>query len=221
LAHIHSCGVVHLDIKPANLLISAHGVIKIGDFGMAANVGSKEDGKEGDTKYMAIELLNNCEHHPSADIFSLALFLYEASYSEKQLREGSISLPAQGQMWHVLRSGKAPPLRHRAPELAVLVAAAMSPEPTLRPSAADILRVQEVAAVPSGLDREAQRAVADDTLLSAQLIQPNPRALFLHQGRSRSFLPIHGMGLGLGLTVDIPEGGGMDDDSDRAFTPHF
>ena len=176
---------MHLDIKPANLLISAHGVIKIGDFGMAARVCSKEDGKEGDTKYMANELLNNCERHPSADIFSLALFLYEASYSEKQLREGSISLPAQGQMWHVLRSGKAPPLRHRAPELAVLVATAMSPEPTLRPSAADILRVQEVAAVPSGLDREAQRAVADDTLLSAQLIQPNPRALpFLHQGHS-------------------------------------
>jgi hypothetical protein len=69
--------------------------------------------------------------------------------------------------------------------------------------------------VPSGLDREAQRAVADETLLSAQLIQPNPRALFLHQGRSRSFLPIHG------LTVDISEVGGMDDDSDRAFTPHF
>lgn len=217
--HIHNCGVVHLDIKPANLLISAHGVIKIGDFGMAASVGSKEDGKEGDNKYMANELLNNCERHPSADIFSLALTLYEASYSEKQLREGSISLPAQGQMWHVLRSGKAPSLRHRAPVLAALVATAMSPDPTLRPSAADILRVQEVAAVPSGLDREAQRAVADGTLLSAELIQPNPR-LFQHQGRSRSFLPIHGMGLG--LTVNIPEGGGgMDDDSDRAFTPHF
>ena len=136
MAHIHSCGVVHLDIKPANLLISAHGVIKIGDFGMAASVGSKEDGKEGDTKYMANELLNNCELHPSADIFSLALFLYKASYSEKQLRAGSISLPAQGQMWHVLRSGKAPPLRH-----------------TLFPFSAEVMSTQSMQSHPSLVGR--------------------------------------------------------------------
>jgi len=50
LSHIHSCGFVHLDIKPANLLITGQGTIQIGDFGMAAAIGSHEDGHEGDTK---------------------------------------------------------------------------------------------------------------------------------------------------------------------------
>jgi len=33
--HIHSSGVIHFDIKPANILISSTGSLKIGDFGLA------------------------------------------------------------------------------------------------------------------------------------------------------------------------------------------
>lgn len=50
LRHVHECGMVHLDIKPANLLITEHGTVQIGDFGMAAPIGSSEDGHEGDTR---------------------------------------------------------------------------------------------------------------------------------------------------------------------------
>ena len=42
----------HEDVKPANLLISEKGIIKIGDFGMAADFGVGEDGHEGDTGYV-------------------------------------------------------------------------------------------------------------------------------------------------------------------------
>ena len=38
------------DVKPANLLISIEGVIKIGDFGTAAAEGKGDDGHEGDTR---------------------------------------------------------------------------------------------------------------------------------------------------------------------------
>jgi tRNA A-37 threonylcarbamoyl transferase component Bud32 len=51
LSHIHQCGIVHLDIKPANLLIDSEGRVLIGDFGMASEIGSKEDGHEGDTRF--------------------------------------------------------------------------------------------------------------------------------------------------------------------------
>ena len=56
LRHIHDKGVVHLDIKPANLLISAEGTVKIADFGMAAMQGTTDDGREGDTRYITIFL---------------------------------------------------------------------------------------------------------------------------------------------------------------------
>jgi serine/threonine protein kinase len=51
LKHIHSFDLVHLDIKPANLLIHRNGTIMIGDFGMAMKIGPAKDGHEGDTRY--------------------------------------------------------------------------------------------------------------------------------------------------------------------------
>jgi hypothetical protein len=50
VVHIHSHGYVHLDIKPANLLICSSGLIKIGDFGKAVKAGMGEDGQEGDQR---------------------------------------------------------------------------------------------------------------------------------------------------------------------------
>jgi hypothetical protein len=51
LEHIHHCGVVHLDIKPQNILISLDGTVKIGDFGIAMAQGTDDDeGHEGDTR---------------------------------------------------------------------------------------------------------------------------------------------------------------------------
>jgi serine/threonine-protein kinase RIO1 len=50
LHHIHTHGLVHMDIKPANLLIVSPGIIKIADFGMCVSIGAGDDGDEGDTR---------------------------------------------------------------------------------------------------------------------------------------------------------------------------
>eukprot|EP00854_Cymbomonas_tetramitiformis_P007866 gene7866-9341_t len=111
---IHSCGEVHLDIKPANLLFSLTGEVKIGDFGTAltsADVKNGE-GEEGDCIYLAPEVLTHNQYTPAADMFSFGLVLLElaAMLGTNSLHQGKratpIVLPQNGDLWHMLREDR-------------------------------------------------------------------------------------------------------------------
>lgn len=85
LEFIHNSGVIHLDLKPANIFVTGGGRFKIGDFGMASlwprpnykAVGSFEGGgafeREGDKLYLAPEVLQG-NYGKEADIFRYYLF---------------------------------------------------------------------------------------------------------------------------------------------------
>lgn len=109
LRYIHSKGYVHLDIKPANILISEYATCKIGDFGQVAEIGKPvEDGSEGDSKYMCMDLLqSNINYDPSIDIFSFGMSMYELTAVPYQISE----LPSDGDMWQAFRDGRVPPLK--------------------------------------------------------------------------------------------------------------
>ena len=80
LKYLHSQGIVHGDIKPANMMIDSRKRIKIGDFGLSRRV-SDEDGSllKGTTKYMAPEVMSEDfgEVGPSSDLYSLGFAAYE------------------------------------------------------------------------------------------------------------------------------------------------
>jgi mitosis inhibitor protein kinase SWE1 len=97
LKEIHDAGFMHLDMKPANILITFEGVIKIGDFGLAQAVSDDVYlDIEGDREYMAPEMLEG-KTDQSADIFSLGLMTLEAATN--------VVLPDNGPTWVALRSG--------------------------------------------------------------------------------------------------------------------
>jgi mitosis inhibitor protein kinase SWE1 len=97
LKEIHNAGFMHLDMKPANILITFEGVIKIGDFGLAQPCTSAQGvDVEGDREYMAPEMLKGKVGQP-ADIFSLGLMTLETA--------ANCSLPDNGESWVRLRSG--------------------------------------------------------------------------------------------------------------------
>jgi mitosis inhibitor protein kinase SWE1 len=97
LKEIHDQGFIHLDLKPANILVTFEGVLKIADFGMAARWPA-EDGieGEGDREYIGPEILMGRFDKP-ADIFSLGLIMFEIA--------GNVELPDNGVSWQKLRNG--------------------------------------------------------------------------------------------------------------------
>ena len=153
LSHIHARGLVHYDIKPSNVFFVAHSrlgaICKIGDFGQAGEIGSSEDGQEGDQKYMAIECLASDKKHPSADLFSLGLMMYEASSHPAFL------LPDSGDRWRALRSGvfntdDIPSCRSN--ELMSLIKSMLQADIYCRPTADSLLALDRVSAAGSSCD---------------------------------------------------------------------
>lgn len=80
LAFAHENGVLHLDIKPANVLIDRSGHVKLADFGMATLASSAGFGgaRGGTIGYMPPEQLMGAAVDERADLFSLAAVLYES-----------------------------------------------------------------------------------------------------------------------------------------------
>ncbi|MCE2881120.1 MAG: WD40 repeat domain-containing serine/threonine protein kinase [Planctomycetaceae bacterium] len=81
VGHGHRRGVVHLDIKPGNLLVSSEGVARVIDYGIARSIGDgSADGTfVGTPQYMAPEQFRRAAGEPDSrsDVYSLGLVLYE------------------------------------------------------------------------------------------------------------------------------------------------
>jgi len=82
LAYAHERGVVHRDVKPANLLVDASGRVKLTDFGVAriqdsGDLTRTQGSMIGTLKYMAPEQVQGLKVDARADLFSAGVVLYQ------------------------------------------------------------------------------------------------------------------------------------------------
>jgi serine/threonine protein kinase len=145
LAYIHSRGVVHRDVKPANILINDvagmafHRVAKLTDFGIASFSGGQQYTAEGvllgTASYMSPEQVTRAPITPASDIYSLGLVLLEALTGERPFPGTAVeSLAARINGNPIIPDSLAPQWRD-------LIRRMTERDPEKRPKAATISRV--------------------------------------------------------------------------------
>jgi serine/threonine protein kinase len=133
LTEAHAVGIVHRDVKPDNVLITAEGVAKITDFGVSRAAGdatvTATGFMAGTPAYLAPEVALGHEADPRSDVFSLGATLYNALEGDPPfgVDENAIAL------LHKVAAGEVRAPRHAGP-LAGLVMWLLRRDPAERPT---------------------------------------------------------------------------------------
>lgn len=133
--HGHDRGVLHLDLKPANVLVDGSGAPKVIDFGIARAAGAlraaPDNAWAGTPDYLAPE---RCAQTPPApdprcDVYALGVLLHELLLGRRPLELGGLALP---EALAALRAGPRLALDALPRDLAAVLARALETDPGRR-----------------------------------------------------------------------------------------
>jgi serine/threonine protein kinase len=110
ILHSHSQGVLHLDLSPANVLISKSGTVKLLDFGMAGKKPTQGQGKViGTPAFLSPEHVLGKAGTPQSDLFSFGSLLYFASTGESLFDPGEENTKVAGMLQSIVSAREHPP----------------------------------------------------------------------------------------------------------------
>jgi serine/threonine-protein kinase len=224
LQAVHDRGIVHRDVKPANLLIRADGTVVVADFGIAlgtAHTALTSSGAIlGTPAYLAPEQVLGQAASPRSDVYALGIVAYECLTGRRPfVGDNPFAVAMQ-------RVGQPPPRLDPdvPPAVAAVVERALAPDPALRwASAAEFAAAASTALTAPAPHRPvtgspaAQRDAAGQSVPGAPPLAGGPpseaaprRAL---SGRRRSAVAfialvvvLAGAGVGIGLWRHRPGG---------------
>ena len=156
LAHAHEHGVVHRDVKPANVLLGRDGTVRVLDFGIATldePDATVDDRMLGTLSYMAPESCLGGRPTPATDVWAVGVMVYEALTGANPYRART---PDELRERHRHPPRSLADLRPELPRsLAVACARALESNPRRRPSAEAFGRVLSAAA--DAIERPGER----------------------------------------------------------------
>ncbi len=178
LARAHDRGIIHRDLKTANIVVTSDGLVKVLDFGLAKQVGSgifegstrsfatiqDASSVSGTLPYMAPEILRGEPADYRSDLWALGVVLYEAA-SGRLPFEGRTGFEISSAIMRELPNPLGPPV---PPGLWAIIQRCLAKEP--------IQRYQRASEVQAALE-----AVQSAAIVSSAATEPNPpRTTVLH-----------------------------------------
>ncbi|GAA3714146.1 hypothetical protein GCM10022224_094700 [Nonomuraea antimicrobica] len=146
LSTAHASGIVHRDVKPANVMIARGGRVLLTDFGIAVQQGdtalTMSGGLMGSLEYIAPERFNGVDSGGAGDLYSLGVTLYQALEGVSPFRRDT---PTETLTAVLL--GEAPVPRE-AGGLETLITRLLDKDPANRPTAAEALAMIDALEPP-------------------------------------------------------------------------
>ena len=169
LEFAHTRGIIHRDVKPGNVWLTAEGIAKVGDFGLAVAVDrsrlTQTGMMVGTFHYMPPEQALGGEMTPRADLYSLGAMLYEMVTGRPPF-VGDEPVAIIGQ--HI-NTPPVSPSWHRAdlpPSLEALILQLLEKDPQRRPASAAEVR-QALASIDT-------KATLPETVTQTQTLAQSP-----------------------------------------------
>ncbi|KAL3377834.1 hypothetical protein AABB24_003969 [Solanum stoloniferum] len=140
MSYLHQNNIIHRDLKTANLLMDEHGVVKVGDFGVARvqTQTGVMTAETGTYRWMAPEVIEHKPYDHKADVFSFGIVMWELLTGEIPY---AYLTPLQAAIG-VVQQGLRPTIpKSTHPKLAELLEKCWQQDPTQRPDFSEILDI--------------------------------------------------------------------------------
>lgn len=98
--YLHLCSIMHRDLKSGNVLLDAHGTVKISDFGLSCvleigHASADLTAETGTYRWMAPEVIRHEPYSTKADVYSFGVVLWEMITKDQPFRGMT---PIQGRL---------------------------------------------------------------------------------------------------------------------------